>query len=807
MPAAPEEQRNIEIIKDPNSLSRFPNSISLLYITSFGIYAFMMPAIEEMKPFEERHGLPVGTVRVVSCHYFQSQNIFTTEHDPITLCTANEQILIASDQHSVEVRDLEQSGKLVHSFLTIDLVQQIIHCQTGNYIACLELKSSRQSIPIYYVRVYLNWWMGDKDQTMKARIAGRVTPSCQSVEASFEMVEIPLPQGAQGICCCQKSGNLAVIIGSTISIFVLSVKVHDISKLKFVDFNHLANVQVSFKIKQISMCEDYVACSNTKELQVFRVIVNSTDYPRERSFAFIGKSEVSPKLSRIQSSQNEKSSADEVDESNCVVWDFNKALLNQGKNAWKELLAEESWPLTVHLNSLSEENNFSEDGREGMEICGVTFGNIPAHPVAAELDPLFVSFNKKIFKQIKMISLLYKRIPSSTIIGDIETNCLHSMVFIPVYESDEIEIKVDATGILTNSGYAWPQRQDTPLSSPFRSSLRQMCFFVSTPNEGFLYDMTDMDVCLACQYQYTSICKSVIVDTSSIHALTEAGLETYTGRVTHCAMHNISKDENDDVSMYPMRDDPVCLLDLRPFLNIEYMLKSKNHIILISSKDFGSSTESLSGNEATVYCLQKPLPEVIHSNLMDLANEMKSSSSCGYQHLLMEAGMQIKGHLLSSKDDNQQKLYQHWCFLVANYYLCSQNADESSNCLPYFCMSELPLEYILNKIIKNKSVTKKSLLKYLKYILISEKYMKEVSLLPQAIGDSILDFFEEAECEYIGTIVLSSKLHYKLEKSIQILRKQIAEKKKFRAVVLNVSDSIPPLADPTRPIPIPPHEN
>lgn len=84
-----------------------------------------------MKLFEERHGLPVGTVRVVSCHYFQSQQVFVSDHEPISLCSAYEKLLIASDQHSIEVRDLEAAGKLSHSFPTVDLVQQLVHCKTG----------------------------------------------------------------------------------------------------------------------------------------------------------------------------------------------------------------------------------------------------------------------------------------------------------------------------------------------------------------------------------------------------------------------------------------------------------------------------------------------------------------------------------------------------------------------------------------------------------------------------------------------------------------------------------------------------
>lgn len=254
---------------------------------------------------------------------------------------------------------------------------------------------------MYYVRVYLNWWMTDRDLPMKARIAGRVTPSCQPGNKSLEMVEIPLKQCTQGISCCQETGNMAISLGNTISIYVFSVKIHDISKQKFVDFNHLVNVQLSFQLQQIALCEDFVSCASKKELQVFRICVTSENYPRHRSYAFLGTKEA--EVERKLAKQPEEKPGNEVDDSACVLWDFNAALHNEGSADLRGKVSSGSWPLTVHLKSLSDENSFVEDGREGMEICSVTYGNIPAHPVKAELDPLFISADQGVYRQVRSL--------------------------------------------------------------------------------------------------------------------------------------------------------------------------------------------------------------------------------------------------------------------------------------------------------------------------------------------------------------------------------------------------------------------
>jgi hypothetical protein len=72
-------------------------------------------------------------------------------------------------------------------------------------VATLEAKQSREGKECSYIRVYANWDTPSVvQQPMRARIAGRVTPSStQSGPASLEMIELPLKMAPSVVACCQ----------------------------------------------------------------------------------------------------------------------------------------------------------------------------------------------------------------------------------------------------------------------------------------------------------------------------------------------------------------------------------------------------------------------------------------------------------------------------------------------------------------------------------------------------------------------------------------------------------------------------
>lgn len=146
---------------------------------------------------------------------------------------------------------------------------------SGNYVCALESKPARHGGDHTYVRVYLNWDSDVDNQPMKARIAGKVTPGSQSGLDALEMVEIPTKKPVQYVACCQTTGNIALAMGMSISVFKFFLKTHDMSKMKFVDFEEMIEIDTAFVLTEVAIAEDIIGCLSDTESHVFQVVINS----------------------------------------------------------------------------------------------------------------------------------------------------------------------------------------------------------------------------------------------------------------------------------------------------------------------------------------------------------------------------------------------------------------------------------------------------------------------------------------------------------------------------------------------------
>lgn len=164
----------------------------------------------------------------------------------------------------------------------------------GDFVATLETKFNRQNKDINFVRVYINWdsvaalqqskmtssgvSLGSSEcgmvQPMRARIAGRVTPTTnQSELGSLEMIEIPVKRNPNYIECCQVSGNLFILSNRIINVYKFQVKTHDISRMRFIDFEEMGFcLEVAFFPQQMAVCENYVACMNRDSMHLFKLV-------------------------------------------------------------------------------------------------------------------------------------------------------------------------------------------------------------------------------------------------------------------------------------------------------------------------------------------------------------------------------------------------------------------------------------------------------------------------------------------------------------------------------------------------------
>ncbi|KAJ4435469.1 hypothetical protein ANN_18085, partial [Periplaneta americana] len=550
-------------------------------------------------------------VRVISVHHFVSQDIHTCE-DPVAVTTAPpDYLLLALPQHVVEVRDLAKGGSIVFNFPTVDQVHQMLHCCNGNYVATLELKQNRQGKECTHARIYANWDSpcmvnqgagcgtgASVQQPMRARIAGRVTPSsAQSGPPSLEMIELPLKRTPNVIACCQVSsyligkifmsttGNLLVASHKTLMLYHFHMRTHDISRLRFIDFEESGVcVELSFSPSWLSVAEDIIACMAQEYVHVFRLGSGPTDgwknegqwperkapdsssecnsvlsclckencyrlflivllyhiiyseflVPIDNTLAYVKK--IATDLILFLQSQNPYTIliVTGAKETNTEAYINWDEVL---KNCTKSKLHHNSFPVTVDLPSIVEER---------ITCCHSSPSGVIQRLSPFQMAPPDMTIMVRCASpsatpwaaKNEVLHLLQLQM-ATTHVGS-GTKQIYSS------SSDEFRCLI-LKPMYVKAGTVRERKgsEGNPMHSKHYSELVSVICLVVTQQEGYLYHFRMQDLqdpsslqqaaCVTV-YPFTAPVSSVVMERFVLHALTETGLETYTLRAGHHLM-------------------------------------------------------------------------------------------------------------------------------------------------------------------------------------------------------------------------------------------------------------------------------
>ena len=76
-------------------------------------------------------------VRVISVHHFTSQDVSSIPN-PVASTIAGKFLLVSTENHQIQVHNLQKSTLLSHSFQTLDRAIELIYSPVGNYVVTLE---------------------------------------------------------------------------------------------------------------------------------------------------------------------------------------------------------------------------------------------------------------------------------------------------------------------------------------------------------------------------------------------------------------------------------------------------------------------------------------------------------------------------------------------------------------------------------------------------------------------------------------------------------------------------------------------
>ncbi|XP_025073304.1 uncharacterized protein LOC105423957 isoform X2 [Pogonomyrmex barbatus] len=768
-------------------------------------------------------------VRVITVHNFLGQNVVQIE-EPTATCTASSQrqemLLLALPTHCVEVWELMSSDvKLRTVFPTVDMINQMVHCIKGDYVVTLESKYLRDTASnnhanrasSNFVRIYVNWAIAkDQSQPMRARIAGRVTPSLNRPLNSLEMIELPLTMQPTLIACCQCTGNLLVASGNSAILHEFKIETQQVSKMKFIDFEPRPwSLGFTFAPTRMEIIEDFIAIMDNTNLSIFRLTnsmyedIDQLSSLTSTNSSSVDKTSISTDSSLVENSSSlgnddtslqgtnaKHKSVDYLDsqyatsDNNEMItnvkskdkkhkstkgstWyksegNFNRTKPSNNKNYidWEYLICNEkdemqrlitqgiidssSQPLTVNLPLISLERAVP-----GHALSPFVLNSADIRIFIKTTSPDVGWSENYIIKNLLCLKINAGN--NAKVDGILEI--FRCLVLKPLYMKKECNISGVKKSILRSDKYKY---------------LQGVSCFICTTQEGYLYHFSttsngSLDATCLTTYPFTAPVHHIALEHTILHVLTEAGLESYTLRLSH----HIAKLSNsmDSVRATCPSVEPVSLIGLRPFLGIQKLLHTRSYIVLLAKAD----------SSWTMYSLNLPKFENVYFDILNAARSHKSSSPSTYRHLLGEAHALIRlakdisydgvdneelDDVIHKNDLKLKNLYNQSCALLADYYIRSEIESDWDLCIPYYKMSGLkPSEVLSRKCTQDAP----GLLTFLTDALLTMRSGSEADALFQ--GYNIIDIICKLEKEDLLKIIFGSPVlrEYTTEKLINLL--------------------------------------
>ncbi|KAI8486917.1 pigmentation [Branchiostoma belcheri] len=683
-------------------------------------------------------------VRVLSCHHFTSQEVFSTKQEPEVIFGCGDKLFIATVHNVVEVYQVDtQECRHLLGFLTVSAIDQLVYSECGKYVATVEVKSSKQR-SLTFVRLYFNWEGSDVTQPVRARIAGVPASNSQpeNTGKQLEVVELPLRKSASCIQCCAVTGNLAIGIGSVMSLYRLCSKTAQLTGMTYTDLDHLLDIHIGFNLAEIALCENYVGGISADEVRVLQVhFKNETDEDTTNPKELLGE------VSRSMTPTDQGTVKDDVivEDEDFVLWSFEEHNLPMDSSVHPELQSGAS-PLprrsvsprlqtnTISLRTISSEQPYVEKSSKPTEVLGPV-DSVQGRPITVEWAGLYsvgISI-KGMNAQLSTTTLLYRRFaPGDTAYTTVD-GALHSLQFLPTYSKDGGNKSRRRVSVLPAEGRCSPLHPN-----PQEGTLHGLCCFFTGPRQGFLYNIYDGASLLA-SYPYTADTSKVVAGDSLLHAVTRNGLETYTLRKFAAAVHRMEDIDNiHNTCPHPNMD--ICLIGMRPFIAIQACQ--------------------------------------LYKDMLDLGLRYQNSSPPAFHQLLCEGHLLLRQALFSQEANGRTQqlkdLLCESCGLLGDYHSLPDSQDWTL-ALPYYNMSGLKVAAIVQQALHQMQPDRaqpgygRGLVHFLNHVLFTGEEPLETD---KSTSNIILEAYSQLEPESLSKVIIKSRLRqFDDQKAVSMLRK------------------------------------
>ncbi|XP_032235022.2 Hermansky-Pudlak syndrome 3 protein [Nematostella vectensis] len=473
-------------------------------------------------------------VKVLLCHYFRSQRVFSDSFNPTSLHASRQFIFIGVEGCRVFVYCLDQPNFPVFcQFSTISTAVKLISNDAGNYVASIERRQQREAVT--YARVYFNWERASKNEAVRVVVAGYSSYQRNNEDSSqqFFAVELPSRTSITALACCKNTGNIIIACDGKLSVYRLcstAITKPEVEAARFsCDLEHLIDIEPGVVIRGVDICDHFIAFRSKLEARAIKLVFPeqalnlNIEGERENNKTQANQRDEEEHKDSIQNPPNKQQA---VTDDECVYWEFDKTASSpHHTNQSSPLMFDE-----VLFRTVRTESCYVDTYSESKEILG-PMTEVRGHPLKVGFAGRFgiginVGCNDV---NVCGVTMLYRRFRKEQLCNsDSGIGALHSLQLLPTYTK----------GLPLND-----ETVSSPLVSfdPQQPLLGGMCVMVSGPKEGYVYDIYNKAMLLS-QYKYTSDTIKVSVCHTLLHAITKQGLETYTVRMYAAASQGLRTD-------------------------------------------------------------------------------------------------------------------------------------------------------------------------------------------------------------------------------------------------------------------------
>ncbi|XP_028394225.1 uncharacterized protein LOC114518433 [Dendronephthya gigantea] len=756
-------------------------------------------------------------VRVLMCHSFKDQKIFSDAYEPSTTgySIAKDMVFICTVKGHVYVYSVSEDGfPLLCQFPLVSVATDMIFNDIGNFVFTREI--TRKDKPNNFTaRVYFNWskWREEfANHKTKVLQCGFSLAQSYSLEPyALTVVEMQTRSSVNTLSSCPVTTNIAVGTETTVLVYSRCVECP-------FDFQKLYMVEVGFSIFKVVICEQFIAITSDCELRVLQVTLPDGLKPPLENVGRDRETEqhLSQEMSLPSSCQRE------VFDENFVVWSFEnyQNTSTELSMSWESILRTDEWSeedkdgksCWIDLASLKDEVPYIDYSKDACEVLGPV-KTVHGHPIKVQAP----------FISVESVTMLYRYFDLMESDAD-STKELHSLQLVPFY-----------TSVFDENKKPLPQ-------------LSGMICFVSTSKQGFIYNVFSKTEFLTnCTYtaEITSatICNNLLY-TSTSQELTTYVIPIYSAVAKHLrTMHpleiedKLNIDESvsngttdgdllstDNTSLVSNHDENVksfnenkfthfgfpvydleilqkpcptpsvdlCMIGVHQFPGLFSMFAAGSRILLLTDITTSSSYQRHSKKSKkkdenatkdwTLHALEA-------MDMCDLYHKMESLTERSEtltadlrllkeKHFILRSQFQVG----NSSDVERQSLMlilKNSVKSIGHFY-ARYAADDLEDVVLYYNMANLSIEEILDELVDNpvdvdklkEKTFGKGLLCYLNYFFFKNNPNKTCLSLHQATADKVLYIYSNADCSRLSTLILRPLIEgYTSEVAIKILIK------------------------------------